>query len=99
MLKKILCKILTLGRHWWVYAPCGKYETCCVWCRICKAHPKSEWKIYHKKFLGKPKGKYNPMTKAEKKYYKELATFVRETLIPKAEKRHAFTNKIFGRKT
>lgn len=64
-IRKILCAVLTLGNHWWTYAPYfignylpDKYESCSVWCRICGKKPGNQWEIYVKKFKGKKGGKY-----------------------------------------
>lgn len=55
--KKILCKILTLGRHWWVYFPLkrGNYVPF-IYCRLCGHIAPNQWEIYKKKFQGKKKG-------------------------------------------
>jgi hypothetical protein len=39
-MRKCICKILTLGRHWWQYYPeQGRY----VRCRLCGKTPDSMW--------------------------------------------------------
>lgn len=65
MLMKILCKILTFGRHWWTYKSvpvtghrCDHCKFVGISCRICGKIPGNQWEIYKKKFLRKPKGKY-----------------------------------------
>lgn len=62
-MRKILCKILTLGRHWWVYKPfrnCKRTRNFCpqIRCKICEKIPKNQWLIYELKFKGRKKGKY-----------------------------------------
>jgi len=64
MIRKILCKVLTLGRHRWTY---GKNPALCNWgvgvyCKICRYCPNNQWELYKKKFLGKPKGTYKVPT-------------------------------------
>jgi hypothetical protein len=59
-MKKLLCKILTLGCHWWKY---GKHEGTnssgiTVYCRICGKVPPNQWKIYKMYFLNRKGGKY-----------------------------------------
>lgn len=58
MLKKILCKIITFGRHWWTYAsyPGDRMRYPKVWCIVCRHKPGDQWEKYQKYFLGKPKG-------------------------------------------
>ena len=62
-MRKILCKILTLGNHLWGYRP---YRSCKnprgtgpqIRCRICGELPPNQWKIYEKKFKNRKRGKY-----------------------------------------
>ena len=89
ILKIILCKILTLGRHRWIYN--GR-----VRCSICGKIPGNQWEIYKKKFLGKPSGKHQKPSRAERRYYKELSKFVREVLTPEAEKCLQITKRIIN---
>jgi len=63
MIRKILCKALTLGQHWWTYGVHPqKKDVLCVYCRICGFIPGDQWKIYKKKFLEKSKGVYKVPT-------------------------------------
>lgn len=60
---KILCAILTLGTHWWVYRPFTSFDGANkfapqIRCRICRSIPGNQWEIYVKKFKGKKGGKY-----------------------------------------
>lgn len=48
---RIICKVLTLGFHWWKYYPGEKRY---VRCRLCKRLPKNMWAT-----LQKMKGKKN----------------------------------------
>ncbi len=64
-MRKILCKILTLGNHLWCYQPfnykvLGKdlVKGCSVWCRIYKKRPSNQWEIYQKHFRGRKEGTY-----------------------------------------
>lgn len=56
-MKKLICKIVTLGRHWWFYGTARCDFTPKVLCSICGHVPSNQWEIYKKKFKGKAKGK------------------------------------------
>lgn len=57
-MRTILCKIVTLGMHWWTYGAYTKWsKKPKVYCRICYHIPGNQWEIYEKKFKGKKKGK------------------------------------------
>lgn len=43
--KRILCRILTLGRHWWEYYP---GDAAYVRCRFCGKYPASMYTILKK---------------------------------------------------
>lgn len=63
-MKKLICKILTFGRHWWIYGPIpgiSKYPW--VICKICGKLPPDGWLIYEKKFKGKKSGQVKTETK------------------------------------
>jgi hypothetical protein len=57
-MRKLICKILTLGRHWWVYIPIGNGTIPVVHCWICKKKPANMWEIYCRKFRNKSSGMY-----------------------------------------
>lgn len=42
-MKKLICSILTLGRHWWAYYPEQRHY---VRCQICGKLPESMWNIF-----------------------------------------------------
>jgi len=63
IMKILLCKILTLGFHWWTYGTHPRTKRGgCVYCSLCHKIADSQWEIYKKKFLGKPKGTYKVPT-------------------------------------
>jgi len=47
--KRMLCRILTLGRHWWAYYPENSNKgSSYIHCRLCGKLPPSAWAIYNK---------------------------------------------------
>lgn len=58
-MKKLLCKILTFGRHWWTYGSNMRTRRILghVHCRICDFVPGNQWETYEEKFKGKKSGK------------------------------------------
>jgi len=59
--RKLICKIVTLGFHFWTYGPRPGNCRVVVYCKICGAVPKNPWAVYRRKFqnknIGKVKGK------------------------------------------
>lgn len=62
-MKKLICKILTFGCHWWKFSRTTKYKVIHINCRICGRIPGNQWEIYKKKFKGKKSGQIKTETK------------------------------------